>query len=513
MDEFAERRIIAGLIISPDYTRQVQGFLDVSFFESPELGRIAAWALQHWQKYQRVADRDIESIFMEELRTGRVSRDEGELIEEILQRLSDDYGRADQFNAGYLFDQTTGWVREQHLKRHEQQVRDLLDDGQVREAEELQSAFQPVLVGTSRGLELGSPESLEAVRRTFTNKLQRVLTYPGAFGNMVNDHLVRGGFVAFLGPEKRGKSFFLLEFGMRAIRQRSNVALFEAGDMTESQVLRRICLYLARRSDRHGDAYLRPVGDCILNQLDLCQRSDRNCDHGIWDLEKSEYYQNRGDYEAFETLAGMVRQQEQYRACDSATCGERLGTVWLDKRPATKLLGASSAQRVLKKFMEKYKRRFKLITYPSGTLTVTEIKSCLDEWEKQDGFVADVILVDYPDLMDSSVKEFRHRQDDIWKGLRGLSQERHALVSTVTQADATSYKASRLAMSNFSEDKRKYAHVTAMWGLNQDPQGREKRLGIMRINELVVRDEGFSVDNEVRVLQDLRVAHAFLESY
>jgi len=84
---------------------------------------------------------------------------------------------------------------------------------------------------------------------------------------------------------------------------------------------------------------------------------------------------------------------------------------------------------------------------------------------------------------------------------------------TATQADAASYRTGRLSLSNFSEDKRKCGHVTAMYGLNQDPGGREKKLGILRINELVVREGEFSVDNEVRVVQDLRIGRPYLESF
>jgi hypothetical protein len=97
--------------------------------------------------------------------------------------------------------------------------------------------------------------------------------------------------------------------------------------------------------------------------------------------------------------------------------------------------------------------------------------------------------------------------------LRAISQERHSLVVTATQADARSYAQNTLNLSNFSEDKRKYAHVTAMYGLNQDPKGREKMLGIMRINELVVREGIFNANNDVIILQDLRSGRPFLESY
>ena len=61
-------------------------------------------------------------------------------------------------------------------------------------------------------------------------------------------------------------------------------------------------------------------------------------------------------------------------------------------------------------------------------------------WEKQDGFVPDLIVVDYADLIvPESRGEFRHQQNEIWKGLRRLSQEKgEPLVITASQSDAKS---------------------------------------------------------------------------
>jgi hypothetical protein len=138
----------------------------------------------------------------------------------------------------------------------------------------------------------------------------------------------------------------------------------------------------------------------------------------------------------------------------------------------------------------------------------------LDDWERSDGFVPDVILIDYVDIMAAESKtEFRHQENEKWLRLRGLSTSRHALVVTATQADAKSYTSDTLSIANFSEDKRKFAHVTAMYGLNQDRHGREKELGIMRLNQLVVRESEFSVNNQVRILQNLRRGQACLSSF
>jgi hypothetical protein len=52
-----------------------------------------------------------------------------------------------------------------------------------------------------------------------------------------------------------------------------------------------------------------------------------------------------------------------------------------------------------------------------------------------------------------------------------------------------------------------------MWGLNQDSKGREKDLGIMRINTILAREGAFNSTDVVVVLQDLAGGRPFTESY
>ena len=175
---------------------------------------------------------------------------------------------------------------------------------------------------------------MEAIERAFSNAYSPVTTYPGALGELWNDQLIRGGFVSLLAPEKRGKTFMLLEIGLRGIRQKANVAFFEAGDMTEEQVLRRTCIYISQRSDkeRYCEERFRPVGDCVLNQLDLCDRADRNCDHGIFEeMSLSMFTQNPHQFIDLEVLQKKYEEYPDYEPCDSYGCTERKGTVWLKK--------------------------------------------------------------------------------------------------------------------------------------------------------------------------------------
>lgn len=518
--EFLERRIVTGLIVSKDFIDRVQRFWDSSLLESSEIRLIADWCMDYYRKYNQAPDSNIESIYISALKKSSISKSQAEYIEELLNSLSDEYGRDTQFNAAYLYDQTVAYLKARELVRHNEEVQALIEEGRVEEAERLQLSYTPTIIEDNEiGLDLSSPEALERVERAFSETKQNVLTYPGALGQMWNEHLVRGGFVSFLAPEKRGKTFWLLELSLRAIRQRANVAFFEAGDMTESQMLKRICIYVARRSDRERYCQERfsPIGDCVHNQLNTCKRKDRNCDHGIFDgVNPEEFARNFGEFINLDVLSEKFEEFPDYEPCDSKSCEKRWGSVWLRKMKKTSPLTADEAKKSLQAFFKRYRRRFKLATAPAGTLTVTQIRKHLNDWERYDGFVPDVIAIDYADLLsasDGKVNEFRHQQDHIWKSLRALSQERHALVLTATQADADSYRKGTLSLSNFSEDKRKYAHVTAQYGLNQDPHGREKKLGIMRINEIVVREGEFSADNEVTVLYDLSIGRPFLESF
>ena len=256
-----------------------------------------------------------------------------------------------------------------------------------------------------------------------------------------------------------------------------------------------------------------PVRDCIYNQLDKCDREERECDFGIFDGEDENFV--RREVKQSE-LVKAYKDNPDYKACHNCSkfWKKPWGAVWLKKVNTGNPLTLGEAKKAAEKFFVRNKRKFKLSTHPNKSLTVPEIGNILDLWERKDDFVPDVIVVDYADILapDTSM-EFRHQENDKWMLLRALSQKRHCLVITATQVDAGGYDKDRLTLKNFSEDKRKYAHVTAMYGLNQDRKGREKEIGILRINEIVIREDAFLSSNEVYVLQNLKRGQPCLSSF
>jgi hypothetical protein len=208
-----------------------------------------------------------------------------------------------------------------------------------------------------------------------------------------------------------------------------------------------------------------------------------------------------------------------YKPCSNCDDYDRfhLGAVWLVLVDTGDPLTVEEAQDAWGKFFIRGHRKFKLSCHPNDTLTVKQIEARCDAWKQEDGFIPDMICIDYADILTSEKEmEERPKQNKIWKGLRRLSQNKTfgmPLVVTATQADAYSYEKARLKMKNFSEDKRKFGHATCFLSLNQDPDGREKKIGILRIGILALREGDYNIQDEVTVLQNLRRGRPFIASY
>ena len=69
----------------------------------------------------------------------------------------------------------------------------------------------------------------------------------GMLGEFLGREFGRDSFVAFMASSKRGKSFWLADLDYRAVRQGCRVVHFEAGDLSQRQVMRRFGMRVLRR--------------------------------------------------------------------------------------------------------------------------------------------------------------------------------------------------------------------------------------------------------------------------
>lgn len=501
-DSWIERRIITGMIISTEYLREVSRVWSSHLIESVTARTLAGWCLDYFNQYNRAPGQDIEGIYTIKLKAD-LPKEQAEGIELVLQSLSEEYERG-QFNVDYLLEETRQYFSSRHLAYHVDSIKGELSSGSLAEAEKLATCYAPLSTTTQTAIDpFGNAEPLKDL---FEDPAKPLLHFGRALGDFWDSQFTRDAFVALCAPEKRGKTFWLMEIAMRGLSNHCNVVFFQAGDMSQNQQLRRLYVWLARRSDmaRYCNEMYIPVMDCKRNQNGECRRHGSRQTVLDVDTEKLTYKSLSTAYETF----------PDHEPCRQR-CEQCKGAVWFRRHFATLPLDWKEAYRHVVEFRRHNQKKFKLCTYANETLTVVEIKSLLDTWERTEGFVPDIIVIDYADILavdpDCSRLDFRNQQNKIWQRLRSLSQQRHCLVVTATQAAASSYDKDTIRLRDFSEDKRKYAHVTAMYGLNQTDE--EKKIGIMRINELVVREGDFDRTNQVKVLQRLQIGRPFLGSF
>jgi hypothetical protein len=501
-DGSKERKLLTNMIVSTKFLEGLIPFYDPNLIQPNYARVVAEWCMHYFNKFHEAPSVHIKDIF--ELHSDRMETAERTLIADLLSSLSDEYEKSESTNIKYLLSMAGEYFKHSYLSALSKQVGACLTDGDVEGAENLFTSYKlvggPDLVGRNL-YKLDGGSVIEMFEREETP----LFTLPGKLGWKLNSEFNRDRFFAFLGPEKRGKTWWLNEIAIRAAKARCNVALFQIGDMSEDQIMVRLSIRLAGRSNkaRYCTEHETPIPDCLWNQLGKCPLGKKTSGLGN-EIDKNKLK------DMF--LSGRYRNHTTCQECIRSDHFK--GSLWYKIMQEVKPLTGRDAFKAWRAFQSRTRgRSFYLSVHPSDTLTVTGLKSVLNRWEASEGFIPDVVVIDYADNLapEDRGAEFRHQQHRTWQLLRGLSQERHCLVVTATQASASSYDQQTLAMKHFSEDKRKYAEVTAMVGLNQNQD--EKVSGLMRINMIVQREGEFYSKETVKVAQDLRMGRPLLFSF
>lgn len=492
-----ERKISIYCILSDAYLQRFSLIYRKKFISGDLAKTVIDWCLDFFTKYNHAPGKEIQSIY--EKHESKLSPDLYDSIGAFLESISDE-SKSDATNIEYLYEETIRYFQKQALSDLATNLEGLVIEEKTDEALSLLSDFAVIDDKIGYGQELF--ESEEFIDETLNDEDDDALIkYPGALGMMLNSQFTRGSFVSLLAPEKTGKTFWLMEFFIRACWQRRNAALIQIGDMSKKQIVKRIAVHLAKRhfNSKHcGDVKI-PIMDCYFNQTNQCRLKKRKCRTGII-----------LDADSGETLDFDEATESGYTVC--AACrgsGRHFPAVWYRKAHITPL----GSREELKPFWRRIKRRMKgkrakLFCVPS--ITSKELLSILKIWEKQEDFVPDVLVLDYIDEIQADGRmDFRQGINKVWSDIRGYTLEKNNLVITASQADSKSYGLERITRKNFSEDKRKLAHVTAMYALNQTED--EKRKGVMRIAPIVEREDD-SI-NEVSVLYSFKIARPFLDSF
>lgn len=421
------RRVLTGMVTDTTVCARVSGqWPPGGLFDASWANLVGGWCVDHMRKYGQPPNGQLRGAF-DQWAAGKSSDDKVvAAVEKFLRALSDAHEKQESSpSSDYLLDVAGRYFNKVRVRGVIEQAEEDLDANDVERAVGRLAGLSRVELGKGSLVKLS--EDYDAWRQAFDADRQvQLIHYPGRLDDFLGSAMVRDALIAFMGPDKSGKSMWLLDAAYRAIRDRHRVAYFEAGDMSQDAVLRR----LAQRATR------RPI---------------------------------------------------QAKRCKHPTEVDSDGNVKWEYRQFDKELTPSEVFKAIQKVTRK-RDVLRLACYPNSSISVTGISSTLGDWERE-GWVPDLVVIDYADILAPpvGVGETLDQIDVTWKHLRRMSQELHCLVLTATQSNAAAYGKQRvLGRQHFSGRKTKLAHVNGMIGLNVSPE--DKKNGVTRLNWVVKRD-------------------------
>jgi hypothetical protein len=453
-DKSQERKLLTAMIVDTTVLSRISSkWTKEGLFRNKWSNIIAGWCVHFYNRYNKAPKQSIEGLF-QRWAEDQPDQTEVSLIEKFLTKLSGEYERLKKdSNSEYLIDLAVDYFNKVRLEKLVERVQGDLDTGKVDHAYQLASSFGKLEVGVQHDVDLFHKKDL--VKKAFSEKTEPLIKYDGALGNFFGSAFERDAFVGLMGPEKRGKTWVLMDIAYTAMEQGNKVAFLEIGDLSQNQITRRFMTRAAKRPMKPKTLYI---------PTSLEHPEGERIQEGEITHEEKEF-----------------------------------------KYPLTYKKAWKACQRVVK--LTGSDPLLKLWCFPNSTLSISGLQAEL-QLKERTGWVPDVIVIDYADLLAPMPGYAHDSQDQIdmaWKTMRSISQQLHCCVVTATQSSAASYYADTLDKTHFSRDKRKFAHVTAMFGLNQTKD--EKRLGVMRFNWLQFREAEFDEDKCVHVAGCLGLAN------
>jgi hypothetical protein len=397
---------------------------------------ICRWCFGYFERYRKAPAGVIQSLFT---RFAERERDQAvvELVEQFLASLSGAYKHLSQeLNEEFVIDAASKYFRTVQLERMAEAIQVAVERKDLDEAEMAFLQHEPInFASNNRHTPFSKASVLKALRQEDEESL---IDFPSPLDKFLTPFLKRTDFVSFAGPEKRGKSFWLQEIVWQAICQRRRVLYYVLGDMSAEDVDLRF--------------YRRITGKTMPPQ--------------VIEYPKLIEWDGKDD-----KGRRKVRVKREDRKIEMLTPGavkkamERLRVKTACKKP-----------------------RLEIICDGGSVISASKIENEIEQASK-DGWPPDVVVIDYADELAPEPQtlkmDFRHQVNQTWRVLRRIALKNHCLVVTATQTAARSYDAWVIRKRDFSEDKRKNAHVTGMIGINQTSE--EKEHCIYRLNWINLR--------------------------
>lgn len=449
LNALSEKDIIIGLIVSDKFCREIIPTLKTKDLEIEYTRILAGWIVWYYSKFKTSPKTDVLKLYRSKVEE---IKDESlqENILSFIESVNEDFENIKNFNEDFMIQKSIQYLKSRSLKNLSENINSYVQMGDVQKAEEVLTNYRKVEANGNESVSL--LHDTEKVINSFIDEEDFLFQMPGAYGKVIGK-INRTDFVAYLAPIKRGKTWHLMYSAECALQAGLKVVYFSC-EMSKEKMIKRFWRGLS--------------GQCDKDEEEI-------------------------DFPYFESN-------------DNGKFVIKHKTI---DRKAVSFSDVSKKQKTMQKLFRGGDIR--LFAVPTDSMTVRQMEMKIEDLI-YDGYIPDVIVIDYADIMakneDDRGSDYRNHLDGIWKRLRGLAQKLNVAIITASQSTRDTINKDVKA-SDVAEDMRKLAHVTIMVSLNQTPE--EKQQNIMRVKQLLIREEGAEF-KEAICLQSLKISCPVLDS-
>lgn len=425
-----ERDFVTSLIMSDKCCQVLLPYVKLNYFEVDYARTVVSWVIDYYKKFKSAPKENITSIY----RT-RCDEIQDEALKELVLNYIQELGKNENVinNEDYLLDKSKDFLDYQAMSHYIEDLQACLETKSMDKARKVQADYKKISKVELNEVNLLTLSDSKIIQDALDKEEEVLFTLPGAM-NDVFGNIHRNDYISLLAPPKRGKSWLLQYIAIQAMKQRLNV-VFVSMEMSREEVVQR--LWKTMFGAESG----------------LIQ-------DGVY--ESSKFVEDPSE-------------EGKYR-CEL-----------VDVNVKNKAKSVQTLQKKLRA-ANNYTGNLRVIAYPAYGESVVGITNRIEELAEREGFITDVLIIDYQDITQpiGGGTEVRNQLDLISKHLRGFSMKFHCATITASQTNRGGLSASQVTGESIAEDFRKLAHCTSMISMEQTPSMKKNHL--LRLRNIAMRN-------------------------
>ena len=426
LSQAVQESLLVLLAFDPAGWRELAGVVNADHFDG-FYHEIAVRVFQYGNQYGQPPGEHLADC-LDDLLEGK-DQTKGRLYRDLVTTL---YDVRKNLNRDYVLSRVKAFVREQTLKSGILEAADRYKQGGENTVDDVEDILARTIktraTTFSPGTFLSDPEALRFLDHSDNQAISTgipELDRRNLGPSPKELHL-------FIAPPKRGKSWWLVHLGKQAFLQQKRV-LHITLEMSEELCLRR-------------------------------------------------YFQS--------LFAGAKRVDEVTRmGLELDELGRLISLVPVKTKPAL-VMSNEKVRAKLAKLQKKWGTRLgRLVVkeFPTKGLSVKGLTTYLDQLESISGFIPDLLIIDYADLLKIDTKDYRIALGRTYEELRGVAVSRNLALATASQANRVGAGASQVTELHTGEDFSKVA--TADVVLTYSCTKAERPLGLARLYVAASRND------------------------